>query len=231
MDNQLKKQTPILKILYWIIAVLPILLVIYAYIHPIPFLGSQEEIRSAVSKTGSIGFVIFILIQIFQVVVTPINHYAVGLVGGYIYGTWIGFILNWIGRVIGTIIAFYLARKIGRPILNNLVKPTTMHKFDWLFNHPTSGLLLFIVYFLPGFPDDEIAYITGASTMSFRRFLLVILLGHVGGSLGLAYIGSGISTKDPMFYVLSFVSVVLIVLFFFHWRRLQKEHKEKEAQK
>ena len=34
--------------------------------------------------------------------------------------------------------------------------------------------------------------------MKFRMFFLANFFGHIGGSLGLAYLGSGINTKDPL---------------------------------
>jgi uncharacterized membrane protein YdjX (TVP38/TMEM64 family) len=61
------------------------------------------------------------------------------------------------------------------------------------------SLILFLIYFLPLFPDDEISYIVGLSTMSRRHFILANLFGHVGGAVSLAYIGSGVDTSDLYF--------------------------------
>ncbi len=55
---------------------------------------------------------------------------------------------------------------------------TVIEKYDKIFagNSPQGisiqSLILFLIYFLPLFPDDEISYIVGASKMKYRIFLL-----------------------------------------------------------
>jgi len=166
----------------------------------------------------------FLIINIVQVVITPFSHYVVGLVGGYVFGTWYGFLLNWIGRVIGTLIAFYLGRSLGRKIIKHLVKERTLKKYDRIFDK--GAVVLFLMYFLPLFPDDELSYLAGFSAMRWQVFVPVMILGHIGGSLGLAYLGSGISSKDPLFYVMMVLTLVSGILFVFLYKRL---HKEKQA--
>ena len=43
----------------------------------------------------------------------------------------------------------------------------------------------------------------GLAAFPFRIYLPVLLLGHVGGSLGLAYIGAGIDTRDWLFWAIT----------------------------
>jgi len=203
------------KIIWYLLVIIPILLLILGYIFPSAFFSSQEQVRSFIQGFGPWAPIIFILIQIFQVVITPLSHYAVGIVGGFVFGTWKGFIYNWIGRVIGTFIAFWLARKIGRKIIKHLVKKKNLNKYDNLFEK--GKLVLFAMYFLPLFPDDELSYLAGLSSIKPRMFNMIMAIGHIGGSLGLAYIGSGISLKDPLFIILSLVSLIiggLLVIFY-----------------
>jgi uncharacterized membrane protein YdjX (TVP38/TMEM64 family) len=44
------------------------------------------------------------------------------------------FLYKWIGRVIGTAIAFYLGRIFGRRIIKHIVKPETIKKYDYYVN-------------------------------------------------------------------------------------------------
>ena len=165
--------------------------------------------------------VLFIFLQITQVVLTPISHYTVSIAGGFIFGTWAGFIYNWIGRVVGTLIAFYLGRKFGRRILQHFVKPRMLKKYDWLFEK--GKLLLFLMYFLPLFPDDELSYLAGFSSMKAKAFIPIMILGHIGGSLGLAYVGSGLSYKEPLFIILSLVTLIAGILFAIYYKKLNKK--------
>jgi len=210
-----------LKLIWYLLIIIPILLIILGYIFPSAFFSNQEKLQAFIEPYGAWGPLIFILIQILQVVLTPINHYVIGIVGGFLFGTWHGFFYNWIGRVIGTLIAFILGRKFGRKIIQHVVKPKTLKKYDKLFDKGT--IVIFLMYSLPLFPIDELSYLAGFSSMKAKIFVPIIAIGHIGGSLTLAYIGSGISTKDPLFYFFLFGLIVLGIIFIVLYKKLHKD--------
>ena len=206
------------KIIWYLLTCIPIVLLILGYIFPSQFFGNQETIRDFVNQFGIFAPLAFIVLQILQVVITPFSHYAVSIAGGFIFGTWQGFIYNWIGRVIGTAIAFYLGRYLGRKIIKHVVKEETIKKYDYYFDK--GKILLFLAYFLPVFPDDELSYLAGFSAISPRIFLPLMAVGHISGSLALAYVGNGIqSVKEPMFIILSLITLIGGIWFVLHYRK------------
>lgn len=213
------------KLLWYLLMIIPIVLLILGYVFPSSFFGSQERIRLFVNQFGIFSPLAFIIIQILQVIITPFSHYAVSIAGGFIFGTWLGFIYNWIGRVIGTTIAFYLAKFLGRKIIKHIVQAETIKKYDYYFNK--GKLLLFLVYFLPLFPDDELSYLAGLSAINPKIFLPLMMIGHISGSLSLAYIGNGIqSFKEPMFISLSLITLIGGIWFTSYYRKLKNNtHK------
>ena len=212
------------KLVWYILTIVPIVLIILGYIFPSAFFSSQESIRNFVNSFGIFAPIAFILLQILQVVITPISHYTVSIAGGFIFGLWQGFIYNYIGRVIGTAIAFYLGRKFGRKIIQHVVKPETLKKYDYYFNK--GKLLLFLAYFLPLFPDDELSYLAGFSSMSPWVFLSIMAIGHLSGSLSLAYIGNGIqSIREPMFIFLSLITLIGGIWFVLKYRKIKNTKK------
>ena len=206
--------------IFWIaVTSLPIAGLLFAIFDPQTFTDTQDYWRSKIAAAGVFGPLLFVLMQALQVVVTPISHYTIGAIGGFLYGPWIGGLLNWVGRIIGHLTAFFLARTIGRPVVNRFVAPETIEKYDRYVSD--KSLVLFLSYFLPLFPDDEISYLAGLSKMRFRMFFLANMFGHVGGSLGLAYIGSGIDTKDPIFWILFISTLIGFPLFRYLLRKKQ----------
>lgn len=205
-------------VIFWLlVTALPIIGLLFAVFDPKTFTDTQDFWRNKIVAAGVFGPLLFILIQALQVVVTPISHYTIGAIGGFLYGPWIGGLLNWVGRIIGHLTAFFLARTIGRPLVNRFVAAETIEKYDRYTSD--KSMVLFLFYFLPLFPDDEMSYLAGLSKMKFRMFLLANLFGHVGGSLGLAYIGSGIDTRDPLFWVLFITTLVGFPLIWYLLRR------------
>lgn len=218
------------KYIWWILLILPFILLIIGYLYPSSFFSNQEAIRNYVNSFGSFAPIIFIILQILQVVITPISHYAVSIAGGYIFGLWLGALYNFIGRVIGTIIAFYLARYIGKKIVEKVVNKQTQEKYNYLFEK--GKVLLFLAYFLPLFPDDEISYLAGLSNLSAKLFIPLIVLGHISGSLSLAYIGNGIkSASDPLFITLSLITLIGGVVFIYCYNKITKNSKSLKNKK
>lgn len=205
------------KIVLVVLGLLPlIVLLAWGYFYPSSFFTNQERIRDFVNGYGIWAPVALIAIQILQVILTPISHYAVGIAGGFIFGTWYGFLYNYIGRVVGHTIAFFLSRTIGRPIVERLVKPETLAKYDKFWDRGGS-FILFLVYYLPLFPDDEISYIAGTSKMRLGPFMAANLLGQVGGSLALAYLGAGVQLNTITFGIVFLITGGLSIIFAWIW--------------
>ena len=182
------KKAPLL--ILSIVSLVPLGLLIYGYMHQGDFLASQEAVRQKVQPYGAWAPVAFLAIQIIQVIITPISHYTIGLAGGFIFGPVYGTFLNLIGRIIGHTANFVIAHYLGRPLLNFGISGESMAKYDRYVGG--SGFFLFIAYWLPFFPDDELSYIAGFSKMSWTRFMIANIFGQVGGSVALAYAGAGV---------------------------------------
>lgn len=203
-----------------ILSLVPLALLVYGYLHRDAFLASQEAVRLAVEPYGAWAPLAFVALQILQVVLTPINHYVVGLAGGFLFGPLLGSVLNYIGRTIGHILAFAIARHLARPIIDRYVSPEKMAKYDKYVSG--SGFLLFLAYFLPVFPDDELSYIAGASKMPWKRFLIAVLLGQIGGSVGLAVPGAGLSPTSMPVIGISLLSLAAAGALFWAVRKRNK---------
>jgi len=172
----------------------------------ISFFSSQEKIRESVLNLGYSTPLILILIQILQFVITPISHYAVRIVRGFVFRLWYRFIFNYIRRTIGHLIAFYFGRKYGKGLVGKAVKKETMQKYDNLFDK--GKLILFLMYSPPLFPDDELSYLAGISPINSKAFVPIMLIGHISGRLSLAYSGNGLSISDPLFILLSLITLI-----------------------
>jgi len=223
--------------LFWIIITLiPILGLIWGIIDPHEFQKYQSIARDYIVIFGVFGPIIFIVIQALQVVFTPISHYTIGAIGGYLYGPYLGGVFNYIGRIIGHYLSFLIARRFGRKLLEKYVKDNVVEKYDKIFSGSVQNdgrvriqsFILFLIYFLPFFPDDEISYLVGASKMPNRHFILANIFGHLGGSFSLAYIGSGINTRDIWFW---FLFIITLAGFPIIWALLRLSKKKISLQK
>jgi len=213
----LGQRRPSVLFVFWLISLLPILFIVWGYTHPSAFFSSQEQVRDVVARAGAWAPVAFVAVQILQVIITPISHYVVGLAGGFIFGPVLGSILNWVGRVIGHTAAFAISRYVARPFLMRFVTADKLKTWDRYVSG--NAFLLFLAYFLPFFPDDELSYIAGSSLMPWGPFMVANVLGQIGGSVGLALPGAGANPKSPAVIAISVATLVAAVVFFIIVRR------------
>ena len=104
-----------------------------------------------------------------------------------------GFVCNYIGISVGSIIAYFLARKYGVSIVKSLFKEKTYQKWEaWIGRQKYFPLALFMAILLPLFPDDFFCYFSGLTTMKPRRFIWIILIGKPWCILAYSLIFGGI---------------------------------------
>ena len=118
-----------------------IALSVFIFIHYDLYLlfESRNKLESFI-KSYPYDQLIFIVVQIIQVVAAPIPGELTGIIGGYLYGPFWGTVYSTIGLTLGSWIAFMLARFFGEPLLETMVRKDVFEKFDHFMEH--KGLLV-----------------------------------------------------------------------------------------
>lgn len=142
------------------------------------YLSHPEQFQMLLKSVGVLGPVLFMIVQIVQVVIPIIPGGLTSAVGVLAFGPFWGFVYNYAGLVLGSIVAFFLARHYGRPFIRKLVKPETYDKYiGWLDKREKFDWFFALAIFAPCAPDDLLCMIAGLTKMSVARFTCIILLG------------------------------------------------------
>lgn len=184
--------------------------------------SNSERIRQLVADAGPWGPLVFILLQVVQVIVAPIPGQAVGFVSGFLFGTWWGTLYTMVGAAIGFTLIFIFARKLGRPFVEHFADKKHIDKFDYFTNSNNGVFALFLVFLLPAFPDDIICYIAGLSKIKISTLIIISLLGRLPGYLVLNFAGAGIAEAKIEMVAIIF-SVVMIISAVGIWQRKNLE--------
>ncbi|NMA34724.1 MAG: TVP38/TMEM64 family protein [Clostridiaceae bacterium] len=148
-----------------------------------------EELREWLNSFGWKGVIIFIGLQVLQVVVAAIPGEFTQLAGGYLYGTFFGTIYSLTGIVLGSVIVFYAARLLGYPLVRLFVSEKQLDKFRFMLNNSKSEVAMFILFLIPGIPKDILTYIAGITPVRPLRFFVIITIGRLPALLGSSFIG------------------------------------------
>jgi uncharacterized membrane protein YdjX (TVP38/TMEM64 family) len=145
------------------------------------FYSSRREVKAFLTSFGAYAPLPFIILQALQVVFAPIPGEVTGVLGGYVFGTWLGFLYSSIGLTLGSAMAFGLGRWLGAHVVRRLVSDAVYHKFDFVAR--TGGELVALVFFLiPGFPKDYLCFLLGVSPMPFGIFFVIATFGRMPGT-------------------------------------------------
>lgn len=145
---------------------------------------SQDALAAFLGRFGFWAPVLFIAIQAVQVVI-PILPGAIGCLGGVlIFGPVWGFVYNYVGISIGSVLAFLLSKNYGKPFVRGMIGEKNYEKYiGWLDKGNGFDKAFAVAIFLPVAPDDLLCYIAGLTKMTLKRFTAIIILGKPGSIL------------------------------------------------
>lgn len=176
------------------------------------FHSRKKSLSRFLVSFGPYSAAAFTLLQALQVVIAPIPGELTGVVGGYLYGTAFGFLLSTLGLTLGSWAAFELARILGRPFVERLVKKEIIEKFNFVTTN-TGITTCFLLFLLPGFPKDSLCYVLGLSRMELSTFLIISTLGRMPGTYLLTLQGASLRSHEYSMAVI--VAVIFVVVIFF----------------
>lgn len=138
---------------------------------------SLDTLQAFIASYGIGAPLIFILLQVLQILMAFIPG-GVLLTGGVvIFGPWLGLLYNCLGTALGSCLNFWLAKRWGKPLAHQLLEDATREKYlGWLEQGKKFDRLFAVAILLPFFPDDALCLIAGLSPMGWKRFLTLLAL-------------------------------------------------------
>lgn len=180
------------------------------------FFMNRRKMVQFVNSFGPLSVVIFIGLQVLQVILAPIPGEVNGFIGGYLYGPFWGTLYSTIGLTIGSWLAFVLARWLGLPFVEKVVNPQIVEKYDDFMEH-RGKLITFILFLIPGFPKDALSYMVGLSHMKTTTFLAISTVGRLLGTFMLSVSGHCARNNQPIAMTAILVSSALVVLLAYYY--------------
>ncbi|MDP2644082.1 MAG: TVP38/TMEM64 family protein [Desulfobacterales bacterium] len=149
----------------------------------------KAQVKAFVNSFGIAAPLVFVAIQVLQVIFAPIPGEISGFAGGYLFGAALGFIYSTIGLTLGSWINFFLGRLLGRHFVRRLIPPHTLERFDKIAKR--EGIIfIFIFFLLPGFPKDYLCLFLGITRIPFKVLLALSAVGRMPGTFMLSLQGA-----------------------------------------
>lgn len=158
------------------------ILLLFLFRHPIwgmlQIVADRQAVIAYLDQFGAVAPLLLSLVILLQIIVAAIPGHALLFASGYLYGFAGGVLINLVTLVIGSQIAYFIARWAGRPIVERLAPVETLNKMETLANE--KGVFFFMFTFmLPLFPGDVLNYAAGLSGITPQKFFVANFIGRL----------------------------------------------------
>ena len=164
-----------------------------------------DEIRAR----GFAGVLIFVGVQILQVVLFVIPGELIEVAGGVLYGTFGGYALCTLGSLIGSVIIYLLVRQLGYDFINELLDGK-FRRLAFLKKKENTELAVFLLFLIPGTPKDALTYFVPFTKLPLLRFLIVSTVARIPSVISSTFAGASLERGN---LTLSLIVFALIAVF------------------
>ncbi len=172
-------------------------------------------IRDWLQGWGALAPAVYVLLMVLAIVLTPVPSVPLDIAAGLAFGLFWGTVWTLIGAEIGALIAFWLARSLGRRWLARRLGLERMGKVDELTAR-MGWRAVFLMRLLPAFNFDWVSYAAGLTSMSLRTFASATFLGMLPPVVAIVAVGDLLVSR-PGWSALIFGGLFLLWAVPFLW--------------
>lgn len=167
-----------------------------------------EKVKEYILSFGIWAPVISFLLMVFQSLAAPLPAFLITFANAALFGWIYGALLSWVSAMVGAILCFYIAKFLGREVVEKVTSKTALNSVDSFFNKHGRYAIL-IARLLPFISFDIISYAAGLTKMRLKEFVIATGLGQLPATLIYSYAGEMLTQELKM------IVYALLILFAF----------------
>jgi len=187
-----------------------------------------ESLKQFIKERGIFSSLIFVIIQILQVVAIPLPGAVTVSVGNIIFGAFWGSLLSYVGIIIGSVLAFIIGKKFGYKLVIWIAGEDNVKKLLNMIKGKDK-IMFTMIFLLPFFPDDLLCFVAGLTSMSlffFSGMAMVTRIVTIGATAFFTeFIRRLLITNSIFSYIiLAVIGITLLLIFLFtvkHGEKIQ----------
>jgi len=184
----------------------------------------QHGIERFIHSYGSQAAVVSFLLMIFQAIAAPLPAFLITFANASLFGAFWGGLLSWSSAMVGAALCFYIARILGREVVEKLTGKAVLKSVDSFFARYGKHTIL-VCRLLPFVPFDPVSYAAGLTSLRFRHFILATGLGQLPATIVYSWVGSMLTGGTFWFvsglFILFALTIVIVATKAFY----QERHK------
>lgn len=170
---------------------------------------SPEAVRALIDGLGPWGPAALVGAMAAAIVFSPVPSAPIALAAGAVYGhTW-GTIYAVLGAEIGALVAFGIARALGRPFVARMLPNHVFGDGDpngrsqWLL---AGGVL--VARLFPFISFDAVSYLAGLTRLRLSLFAIATLVGMIPMTFLFAHLGGAMTAEEEPLRLLNLLALL-----------------------
>ncbi len=190
--------------------------------------GDFTVVREFVESYGAYAAAVSFALMILQSVAAPLPAFLLTFANANLFGWWQGAVLSWSSAMAGAAVCFFIARILGRDVVEKLTSKAGLKQID-VFFEKHGRLSILIARLLPFISFDIVSYAAGLTSMSFWSFFVATGIGQLPATIIYSYVGGMLTGGAQMLVtalLILFALSALIVLLRQLYTERQKKRKD-----
>ncbi len=150
--------------------------------------GDFDRMYEFIDKYGKWAMLVSGLLMIFQSIAAPLPAFFITLTNANLFGWWQGCILSWVSSMMGAALCFYIARILGRDVVERICTKGALLSIEEFFAKYGKRCIL-IARLLPFISFDIVSYAAGLTAMDFWGFFIATGIGQLPACIVYSYVG------------------------------------------
>lgn len=224
----------------WIILIVAVLLcVLYFFVPPVQeFVGHAASVLASadvdsvveyIRSFGAYAMIFSFCLMVFQSVMAPLPAFLITFANAAIFGWWQGAILSWTSSMAGAVLCFYIARGLGRDVVERFAGQGALACVEGYFEKYGSKTIL-VCRLLPFVSFDAVSYFAGLTPIKLLPFLIATGLGQLPATIIYSYVG-GMLTGGVKYFVTGLLCIFSLGILVSIIKRVYNDRQEKASAK
>ena len=185
-----------------------LLILILAIIVYLPKINNlYNNVENIIKNSGNLAPITYMILMIIAIIISPIPASPLAIIGGAVFGNWLGMIYTLIGATIGAVLAFLIARFFLREYISKKLEKNKFYAKIKGRNEENIARIILITRLMPQVSFDLVSYAAGLTKLNVLTFVIVTFIGMIPIVFLLSFFGSIIHPYLP--------TILLIITIFF----------------
>ena len=208
---------------------------IYFFVTPVKIFVNQmvfylssldlESIKQYILSFGIWAPIISFLLMLLQSVAAPLPAFLITFANAALFGWVWGAILSWSRAMAGAALCFFIAKFLGRDVVEKLTSKMAISSIDEFFDKYGKYTIL-VCRLLPFMSFDIVSYAAGLTSMKFMPFFIATGIGQLPATIVYSYVG-GMLTGGAKLFVTGLMILFALTVAIYMFKKIYNDKKNK----